>query len=198
MMRVNLDTQTRVKTVVDFMVLCLVYDMSFTFNTPDNVMYIEYKAKDDGEYAQVFFDSESGCLQEAYMQMDGEILGFSSTQRFYEILECARKGVLQRVYWDFGLIEHPSTRFKRRGDYQKVIECLRLVSTKQCNIDYFDNIIRIVTLRENKVTLYDDRLICNIAIAIQRGQYKMGVLRRRGITIDVPDVKAMQRILEGI
>jgi hypothetical protein len=190
MIRVSNELQKSVKTAEDFMALCLVYDMAFSINTMDNVLYIDYKVKSDGEYAQVFFDLESGCMQEAYIQIDGDILEFSSNQPFYEILELARKDELQKIYWEFGLVDHPSTRYKRRGDYQKVIECLTLVSTKQCTIEYFGNIIRIASLSE-------ERPICNIAIAIQRGQFKMGMLRRRGITIDVPDANAMQKIVEG-
>jgi hypothetical protein len=190
MIRVSNESQKSVKTAEDFMALCLVYDMAFSINTMDNVLYIDYKVKDDDEYAQVFFDPETGCMHEAYMQIDEEILEFSSIQPFYGILELVRKDELQKIYWEFGLLEHPSTRYKRRGDYQKVLDCLMLASKKQCSIEYFGNIIRIASLS-------GDRPICNIAIAIQRGQYKMGMLRRRGITIDVPDANAMQRIVEG-
>lgn len=123
------------------------------------------------------------------MDWDGGVLEFSVDQYFYEILEEKRKDYLQRIYEKIGLIEHPRARLMRRGDYSEALSCLAVASKRRCDIEFSSDIIKITTTRE-------DQPLAQIVIALERGQYKAGMLRRRGITINIPDLASMLMILE--
>lgn len=184
-----LNVETETKTVMDYMALCLAYDMAFDFDTERGVMDIAYHTVYD-EYAQLYF-SETGQFEQAFMRYDDEIYEYSYQDAFFDSLELIRRDVLQKIYQDYGLIEHPRNRFKRRGDYSEIRKCLQLAINNQCRIDCYGNIIKIETTRP-------DRPVCTIVISMTKGQYKAGMYRHRGITIDVPDATTMQMILRDL
>lgn len=184
-----LNMEKEQKTVMEYMGLCLAYDMAFDFDIQRGVMDIAYHTVYD-DYAQVYFSAD-GQFEQAFMRYDEEIHEYSPQDLFYETLELIRWDVLQNVYLDYGLIDHPRNRFKRRGDYVEIFKCLQLAIKNQCMIDCYGNIVKIETTRP-------DRSVCIIVISMTHGQYKAGMYRHRGITIDVPDAVTMQTILRDL
>jgi len=177
------------KMVLDYMEMCLVYDMEFSYSVDAREMYVLYTSAADGDYAQIYFDNDIGVITQAFIDWDGGVKEFSSEDSFYETLEEARKDFLQQVYSHHGLIEHPRSRLKRRGDYSEALSCLMEAVKRRCDISFLGDIIKIITTREDQPRV-------EIAIALERGMYKIGMLRRRGITINVPDLESMLTILE--
>ena len=88
------DESKNEKTVADYMELCLLYDMDFSYDTEGNDMYILHKSLKDGEYTQLYFSQNDFEMTSAYMDWDGEVLEFSEAQEFYKILEEVRKSYL--------------------------------------------------------------------------------------------------------
>lgn len=185
------DESKNEKTVADYMELCLLYDMDFSYDTEGNDMYILHKSLKDGEYTQLYFSQKDFEMTSAYMDWDGEVLEFSEAQEFYKILEEVRTSYLQQIYAEYGLIEHPRDRLKRRGNYKKIVSCLKAACRCKGTIEYSGNIIKLVIVGE-------DQPVSRIAIAIERGTYKMGALRKQGITINIPDYESMIMILKDL
>ena len=179
------------RRVADYMELCLMYDMDFAYDTEANDMYILHKALKEGEYTQLYFDQIGLEMMSAYMDWDGDVLEFSEGQEFYKILEEVRKSYLQQIYANYGLVEHPRDRLKRRGNYQKVLSCLKAACRCKGTIEYSGNIIKLVIVGE-------DQLVSRIAIATERDTYRMGAFRKQGITINVPDYESMMSILKSL
>ena len=184
-----LNVEAQEKTVMDYMELCLAYDMAFDFDTKSGVMDIAYHTIYD-DYAQLYF-SDGGAFERAFMEYSDDVHEYGAQDSYFGILELIRLDIMHQIYLKHGLIEHPRNKYRRRGDYSGVLECLQLAVDKDCMIDYYGNIVKI----ENTSP---DRPPCTIVISMQRGRYMTGMYRRQGITIDVPDVKAVQKVLQEI
>ena len=179
------------KTISDYMQLCLEYDMSFYYDTQRTVMYIDYLSLQQEEYAQVFFNSKTGEMEQAYLSLDEDIHEYGPEDPFFNTLELLRKDFLKHVYCTYVLIEHPYTRMKRRSAYAELLELIQFTCNMNCVIEYFANIIRITTAE-------NDRPVSQISIAINKGIYQLGMLRKQGITINIPTIQSMKSILEKL
>jgi hypothetical protein len=184
-----LNVEAQEKTVMDYMELCLAYDMAFDFDTKSGVMDIAYHTIYD-DYAQLYF-SEEGQFEQAFMEYSDDVHEYGAQDSYFGILELIRLDIMHQIYLDHGLIEHPRNKYRRRGDYSGVLECLKLAVNKRCVIDYYGNIVKIESTSSKQPS-------CTIVISMQRGQYMTGMYRRRGVTIDVPDLREMQKILENL
>jgi hypothetical protein len=169
----------------------MAYDMSFGYDTQRRVMYIDYLSLQPEEYAQVFFNSKTRKMEQAFLSPDEDIHEYAPEDQFFEILELLRKDFLRHIYCTFGLVEHPYDRMKRRGTYEEILELLQFACTKNCIIEYSGNIIRITTEKT-------DSPICQISIAINKGIYQLGMLRKQGVTINIPTIQSMKCTLERL